>query len=125
MENKLRNFRHLKNYERGEFEDSVSSLVLDFAADWIEECESKEMYFRVIPFVILCWNIGNAQDAQKREEGIQKIIDEMGTAFTESCRMLVNRKFDFYNEYKYLVVEYDITSPNDNLYLTVVSAKLN
>lgn len=123
LENKLMDISHLKDYKIEKFKDSVSSLILDFGRDFIENCESKEDYLRIVPFVIICWNLGSMENEEQLEEAIQKITKELGADFEDYCRMLVDRKKIVYDEYKYFVVEYDISFPNDNLYLSVMSAK--
>jgi len=115
----------LENYEIGKFKDSVSELVLDFSHDLIERCISKEDYEKYIPFIIICWNIGNIEEEYKREEEIKRLLQQLQIKeIEEELRMLIKRKLEYYSEYKYAILNYDISYPEGKFYLVLASVRL-
>jgi hypothetical protein len=112
--------------KKGAFGIKVSELILDFGSDLIEGCKTEEDYRRIVPLLIICWNIGNLPE-EEREENIETMLKELNfNEIEDIIRMLIDRKVDFYDEHKYLIAEYIITMLSDgDMHLAVASVEIN
>lgn len=103
----------------------VSELILEFGSDLIEGCKTEAAYRRIVPLLILCWNIGNLPE-KKREESIASMLKELNVyEFEDIIRMLIDRKINFYDDHKYVIAEYEITMlSGGDMHLAVASMEL-
>lgn len=104
----------------------VSELFLDYASDHIEGCSSEPEYRKFVPFLVMCWNLGNIIEEEKREKEIQTFVTKMGMQEIEDeVRRLVDRKLTYYGEDRYHIVEYEITMLNKvDMHLSVATLAL-
>jgi hypothetical protein len=103
----------------------VSELILEFGSDLIEGCKKEADYKRIVPLLIICWNIGNLPE-KKREESIETTLKELNVnEFEDIIRMLVDRKVNFFDDHKYVIAEYEITMlSGGDMHLAVASMEL-
>jgi len=114
------------NIEVGEFEDSVSGLILDYGKIYLDKCITEERYSKAITLLIACWNIAASNDEDKREQAIIRLANAIGSTETESLiRDLVNEKISFYDEYKYYITDFELRFVRNRPYLAVASAQLD
>lgn len=107
-----------------QFEDSVSGLILEFGKDYIDQCLNKQDYHIIIPIIIICWNVSNFEE-EERPALLEKFSEELDlSAFENDIQILIDRKIKKYSQYRYFVVQYDISFPNDDLHLEVASTKM-
>lgn len=113
------------SFESGLHKHSVSALVIEFGQDIIDMCYTKDDYLKFIPFIVVCWNLGNFNNEQRDKIDLKmlKIMDQV--QIEEMMEFLIERKRSHYNEYKYLITDYEIIFEEGNPRLMVTSANLN
>lgn len=101
----------------------VSEVFLAYASDHIERCSSESEYRKFVPFLVMCWNLGNIKEEEQREKEIQTFIRKMGMQeIEEDIRILVDRKLRYYSEDRYHIVDYEITMLNKvDMHLSVAT----
>eukprot|EP01024_Parvocaulis_polyphysoides_P053789 TRINITY_DN537_c2_g1_i1.p2 TRINITY_DN537_c2_g1~~TRINITY_DN537_c2_g1_i1.p2 ORF type:complete len:122 (+),score=20.03 TRINITY_DN537_c2_g1_i1:274-639(+) len=77
--NKMKSSEMLEGFKikEGHFKVKVSELILEYGDEYISRCETELEYKKFVPFIIMCWNIGNFPEESEREDGIKKFVTEM------------------------------------------------
>jgi len=88
-------------------------------------CEDEKDYKKFASILIMAWNLGHFND-EEREHSFKEISKLLNpNEYRDIIDMLVSRKKMYYDEYKYFVMEYDITMVGDKPNLSVASVNLD
>ncbi len=113
------------NLKIGKFKHSVSELILDYGKIYIDEYETETEVAKIIGLLIFGWNIGSIEESL-REQALLNTLEKMNLIEIESfIRELVDRKITYYDEYKYIVTDYELSfGSTGGINLSVASAQV-
>lgn len=106
--------------------EKVSGLILDYGKDFVSPDYEQSFNRKMIALLITCWNIGLR--IESAEEQTRQVIETLKIEDEEMknlIKMLVARKIMLYGQYKYFVIEYDLSFPNGALQLSVGAKELD
>jgi hypothetical protein len=109
--------------------EKMSAVILDFARPMLNNVTNDDMRRNVISFAILAWNLALYKE-RGNDETFQKLHDMALASHTDETRrqqfhhflaMLLQRKHEFFADYKRFILDYALSFNHDNMHLDVVS----
>ena len=108
--------------------EKMSQVILNFAQPLLDETEDPEIMKTAVTLAIIAWN-ASLLPAAIREELIQTLtVMDLPFGFKEedkvarqSLEMLIERKKEFFPEYKRLIADFQCETIDDGIHLNVVS----
>jgi hypothetical protein len=109
--------------------EKMSEVIMEFASPMLEKSTDDEMSRNIISFAILAWNLalhkerGNDAAYQELHDmALSSYTDETGRQqFHHFLAMLLQRKREFFSDYKRFILDYELSFTRDNMHLDVVS----
>jgi len=101
----------------------VSALLGDFAIDFLQSSLDDTDYLHRVNLAALAWNLSLFVE-EEREQSIQNLVEGYNDKklAEKTLRALIKRKIKNYDEYKYLIIDTEVTfKGNDKVDITVDS----
>ena len=109
--------------------EKMSAVILDFARPMLNNVTNDDMRRNIISFAILAWNLALYKE-RGNDEAFQKLHDMALSSHTDETRRqqfhhflakLLQRKREFFSDYKRFILDYELSFTRDNMHLDVVS----
>lgn len=97
--------------EKTPHKDNLSEIIMAFIKDELEARTEQDEQREVINAGISCWNIACTEDEQEMEKQLQNTLSKIpiSAELEQSMRKLIERKVKHYSQYKYFIMDYEIT----------------
>ncbi|MGH7457043.1 MAG: hypothetical protein ACRENG_37180 [bacterium] len=109
--------------------EKMSEVIMEFARPMLDKSTDDEITQNIISFAILAWNLALHKE-QDTDEAYQKLHDMALSSYTDEIRrkqfhdfldMLLQRKREYFADYKRFILDYELSFTRDSMHFDVVS----